>query len=124
MKYIHQSGRFCSKKTLIFLFFFLNDGDGGFVFFVQVVVCKVIVCFVADNAIQSDNANKVGDGHEAVGDIGEIPHYIALMNHATDVDGKDPQQAVGDDEPATAEILQRFFAVVGPAQEGGDGESR
>ena len=122
MQYIHRNGGICSiffeffcKKLLILV----DNGNRRFVYLTQLIIFKVVASFFEDDTGKSNHADKVGDSHEAVGDIGEVPHHITFMNHATDVDGNNPKQAVGGNKFASTEVFQRFLTVVRPAQEGG-----
>ena len=78
MQYIHRNGGICSiffeffcKKLLILVY----NGNGCCIYLIQVVVFKIKTSFFEDATGKSNHADKVGDSHEAVGDIGEVPHH-------------------------------------------------
>ena len=74
-----------------------------------------------DDAAEEEEGEEVGDGHEGVHAVGEVP-YESQFNDAADEDGGDVEDAVGDDPAVTAQVLDGPFAVVTPAENGGEGE--
>ena len=74
-----------------------------------------------DDAAEEEEGEEVGDGHEGVHAVGEVP-YESQLNDAAYKDGGDVEDTVGDDPAATAQVFNGPFAVVAPTKDGGEGE--
>lgn len=80
------------------------------------------MCILGDDSGEGNEADEVGNGHEAVGDIGKVPRNVTLGDGAANEDNDAPEDAVWGDETMSTEVFERFFAEVGPPEQGGDGE--
>ena len=105
-----------------FAVLFANLRDRVLVGFVEAVFPEVVPGVEDEGAAEGEEADEVGQGHEAVGDVGEVPDEGAARDDAADEGHDDPEDAVGGDEFDAAEVLQGALAEVGPAQQGGDDE--
>ena len=77
--------------------------------------------FFGDDAAEEDEAKEVGDGHEAVGRVGEVPDGGELLC-GTNVNKRHPKHPVRQHATAAKEILDGFFPIITPADDGGENE--
>ena len=74
-----------------------------------------------EDAAEEEEGEEVGDSHEGVHAVGEVPDD-GEVHDAADEEGGDVKQTVDEDPAATAQVLHGPFAVVAPAEDGGEGE--
>ena len=74
-----------------------------------------------EDAAEEEEGEEVRDGHEGVHAVGEVPDD-GEVHDAADEEGGDVKDAVDDDPATTAQVLHGPFAIVAPAEDGGEGE--
>ena len=71
---------------------------------------------------EQQHRDQVGQGHEAVEGVGDAPDELEAA-HAADDGHADEAEAVVDAGACAEEVVDGAFAVVGPAEDGGEGEA-
>lgn len=75
------------------------------------------------NGAEQQQRDEVGNGHEAVERVGDIPHEREVRNRAGD-DHKAENDLIGADDLTAEEELRAARAVECPAEDGGRGKEQ
>ena len=81
----------------------------------------VVGCDLSDGAGESQHTDQVGDHHQAVEGVGEVPRQ-PQAHRAAEVCHDDKDGFVDDGRFCAEEELKGFRAVMAPAEDGGVGE--
>ena len=88
---------------------------------VSALLVQVIARDLEDDRTQQCQGDQVGDCHEPVHDICQQPDQFKLDDRPGQ-DGDDPQDPVRHDDTRPEDELGTAFAVIAPAQKGGEGK--
>ena len=82
---------------------------------------EVFASFVDQDAVEAEEGDEVGDGHEGVHAIGEVP-YHGEIHDATGKHGQHIKHTEHQHPTLALEILHGALAIIAPAEDGGEGE--
>ena len=86
---------------------------------------EILLRQLGDGAGEKQQGDQVGDGHQAVEGVGDIPHQRAGADGAHDAhEHEDDVEDAGHDLAAPAQIAPAAGPVIAPADDGGQGEEQ
>ena len=91
----------------------------------QLVPGEIVLRQLGNRAGEEQQGNQVGNGHEAVESIGNVPHQRAGADGAHNAhEDEDDVEDAGHDLAALAQIAPATGPVIAPADDGGQGEEQ
>jgi len=81
---------------------------------------KVFGGDLTDHSGQDYHRYNIGEGHEGIGHISDVPDDIEMrtLDVGADEEQDDEGNPVRIDDPDAEDVLQTFFAVIAPAKKG------